>query len=215
MSIRIKSYYIRHYLEQLDFRYRLYVLNKQENLEKRICAAQNLMCRVFKRGLGIYSCPDLERPFLELAKTLPVSLKTDYTPNSYLHVMTQAYLVGGHTRVVERWIDTSPVTEKHSVVLLNQEKETYPAKLVDICNTHNGELYLFYDANLIDRAKRLRDLASQYQYVILHIHIDASRFTFHKCNLLFFVYLLCVTTFFQKTLNFFQDLLQKLTKRNK
>lgn len=171
MSIRIKSYYIRHYLEQLDFRYRLYVLNKQENLEKRICAAQNLMYRVFKRGLGIYSCPDLERPFLELAKTLPASLKTDYTPNSYLHVMTQAYLVGGHTRVVERWIDTSPVTEKHSVVLLNQEKETYPAKLVDVCNTHNGELYLFNDANLIDRAKRLRDLASQYQYVILHIHM--------------------------------------------
>ena len=123
MSRGIRKYYKYHYREQLDFRYRLYLLSKEKDLFKRVTIAQNLMYRVFECGMGVLSSPELEKPFLDLAKTLPVFTGVQYSPNSFLHVMTQSYTTGGHTRVVERWVNNSPTEQKHSIVLLDQEEE--------------------------------------------------------------------------------------------
>lgn len=173
MSRGIRKYYKYHYREQLDFRYRLYLLDKEKDLSRRIQLAQDLMCRaVHGCGIGMFTSRQIEQPFLDLADTLPCSENIQCKPNSFLHVMTQAYLTGGHTRVVERWIETSPYTQKHSIVLLKQEDISYPQKLVDITQCHDGNLYLFDDTDIVDRAIKLRELALQYEYVILHIHMD-------------------------------------------
>ena len=87
-------------------------------------------------------------------------------------MFTQAYLVGGHTRVVERWVETAPNDEKHSIVLLNQRNEAYPSKLEEITCLHKGNLYLYNEIDLLSRAKKLRDIAASYEYIILHIHMD-------------------------------------------
>lgn len=171
MSRGIRKYYKYHYREQLDFRYRLYLLSKEKDLSKRVTTAQNLMYRAFECGLGIFSSPELEKPFLDLAKTLPIFTDVQYSPNSFLHVMTQSYTIGGHTRVVERWIDNSPVEQKHSIVLLNQQVEPIPHKLENVVHKHIGELYVFNENSLVDRALKLRELAMQYEYIILHIHM--------------------------------------------
>lgn len=171
MRSNVRSYYKYHYREQLDFRYRLYLLSKEKDLSKRVTTAQNLMYRAFECGMGIFSSPELEKPFLDLAKTLPISKNVQYTSNSFLHVMTQSYTIGGHTRLVERWIDNSPVEQKHSIVLLNQQVEPIPHKLEDVVHKHIGELYVFNENSLVDRALKLRELAMQYEYIILHIHM--------------------------------------------
>lgn len=171
MSKGIRKYYKYHYREQLDFRYRLYLLSKERNLSKRVAMAQNLMYRAFDCGMGIFSSPELEKPFLDLAETLPIFKDIQYTSNSFLHVMTQSYTTGGHTRVVERWVDRSPIEQKHSIVLLYQGGEPIPTKLGNVVHEHKGELYVFDENTLEDRAIKLRELAMQYEYIILHIHM--------------------------------------------
>ena len=171
MSRGIRKYYKHHYREQLDFRYRLYLLSKEKDLSKRVSIAQNLMYRAFECGMGILSSPELEKPFLDLAKTLPVFTDVQYSPNSFLHVMTQSYTTGGHTRVVERWVNNSPTESKHSIVLLDQQEEPIPNKLRDAVHEHNGELFIFDEKLLAERALKLRELAMNYEYIVLHIHM--------------------------------------------
>ena len=171
MRKSVRSYYKYLYRKRIDFQYRLYLLAKEEDLLKRVTIAQNIIYRIYSCGMGVFSSPELEQPFLDLAKTLPISKNVQYTNNSFLHVMTQSYTTGGHTRVVERWVDTSSMEQKHSVVLLDQKEEPIPSKLRDVVHEHNGELYVFDEKSLIDRAVKLRELSMQYEYIILHIHM--------------------------------------------
>lgn len=171
MKESVRSYYKYQFREQLDFRYRLYLMGKEKDLSKRITIAQNLMYRVFECGMGILSSPELEKPFLDLAKTLPVFTDVQYFPNSFLHVMTQSYTIGGHTRVVERWINNSPTEQRHSIVLLDQQQEPIPDKLRDVVRERNGELCIFDEKLLEKRALKLRELAMNYEYIVLHIHM--------------------------------------------
>ena len=171
MKESVRSYYKYQFREQLDFRYRLYLMGKEKDLSKRITIAQNLMYRVFEYGMGILSSPELEKPFLDLAKTLPVFTDVQYFPNSFLHVMTQSYTIGGHTRVVERWVNNSPTEQKHSIVLLDQQQEPIPDKLRDAVRERNGELFIFDEKLLEKRALKLRELAMNYECIVLHIHM--------------------------------------------
>lgn len=172
MGISIKSYYKYCFLEKLDFKYRLYILSRETELSKRVKLAKDLMNYAVAHGIGIYSCKELEYPFLELSSKLPLFSDINYLPNSFLHVMTQAYSIGGHSRVVERWIENSPKDQKHSIFILNQKQTAYTNKLNDIINNHDGELFLLSEGSLIDKAINLRRIAMQYEFIILHIHMD-------------------------------------------
>ena len=86
--------------------------------------------------------------------------------------MTTSCKVGGHTRVVEKWINLAPCYQKHSVALLDQEGEI-PQKLKDNIKNKNGELYIFNkDDDIFQKAIKLRELASKFEYVVLNIHMD-------------------------------------------
>lgn len=172
MVSKVQSYYKYNYREQLDFRYRLYLLSKEKDFAKRLDIVDQLTWKALTRGIGYYTCYELEKPFLELADKIKMPIGIQATSNSFLHVMTQAYTVGGHTRVVERWIDSSPREQKHSVVLLNQKEKPFPITLNDCVSEHNGSLHIYDSLDLLERATKLRKLALEYQYIILHIHMD-------------------------------------------
>ena len=68
-------------------------------------------------GLGYVGLPLA----ISFAKKIKVDIKNiNYTKNSFLHVMTQGYQTGGHTRVIERWIENAQNDQIHSVVLTNK-----------------------------------------------------------------------------------------------
>ena len=172
MNKEIRKYYKYNYRKQLDFRYRLRLLNREKNLNKRVTLAQNLIYYACANGIGVLTCVELEKVFVDLSNTISISHNIDYSENSFLHVMTQAYLVGGHTRVVERWVENSPKSQKHSIVLLDQQDVPFPKTLRNSAMNHNGELFVFEENDIIGRATKLRELASSYEYVILHVHMD-------------------------------------------
>lgn len=171
MHNRFKSYYKDCFWEQLDFKYRLYLLSKEKNLSKAALVAQSLMYKAVQVGLGYFASSELEKPFLKLAKEIETPSEIKFKKGSFLHVMTEAYAIGGHTRVVERWIDSSNIEEKHSLIVLSQEHEELPNALTQIVQKHNGNVILLSRKELLERAKILRMISLEYEYIILHIHM--------------------------------------------
>lgn len=93
------------------------------------------------------------------------SLKTEkINKNSCLHVVTEFYLNGGHSRVVERWMDFDNNLE-NSVVILKPEYSQISNKL----QKHN--IYKINEKNYIDKAKALLKISKNYEYIILHTHM--------------------------------------------
>lgn len=144
---------------------------KARTLEERMELAQMAVDFAEYHPTGYYASPELEGIFLETAATLPdVECKPEH--GTVLHVLTKAYPRGGHTRVAQRWMDLSEAEEKHFVVLLHQEDVAVPDWLEATAKKHKGQLIRFDESDMLKRAKLLRELASTFERIVLHIHPD-------------------------------------------
>lgn len=171
----ITSYYKYCRREHDNFRYQLFKLNNITDILQRAYVAEKLMLVACQKGTGYYSHSDLEAPFLELAKTIGCKQDVGVRPNSFLHVLTEAYTHGGHTRVVERWIENAEPNQMHSVVLLKQGDTPIPDSLNTLPRMTGGNLLVLNDSDIVSRARNLREIAVEYEYIILHIHMyDAT-----------------------------------------
>lgn len=88
-----------------------------------------------------------------------------------LHVLSQGYQSGGHTRLVERWISMDSKSTHSVLVTLNSA--TNPQWLADAA-LNSGGWYKTLDTtglSLCQKAKTLRDVATMWaDYVVFHIH---------------------------------------------
>ncbi len=89
-----------------------------------------------------------------------------------LHVASQVYPMGGHTKLISRWIlnDSSRV---NSLVLTGQQGLPVPAELLDAVRNSGGEVIDIgrTSSDLCARARALRQLAlSGPRAIVLHIH---------------------------------------------
>ncbi|MCD9584363.1 hypothetical protein [Tenacibaculum maritimum] len=137
----------------------------------------NSLVDLLMTGLfGIYSSEVLESFFanygIERKKIREDFKEIVPVPNSCLHVVTKAYLTGGHTRVIERWIDACNPSEKHSVILLNQTNlRRIPNLLKDLVKNKNGDFIILpSSSDEVDKANKLRNIAFSYESIILHHH---------------------------------------------
>lgn len=148
-------------------------LAKNKNLDEKLALAKKALTFATYSNCGYFESNVLENFYCDLAKTIDGKAKINkFEKNNILHVMTTSCKVGGHTRVVEKWINLAPYNQKHSVVLLEQTCEI-PQKLKDNIKNKNGELYVFnHDDDIFQKAIKLRELASKFEYVVLHIHMD-------------------------------------------
>lgn len=92
----------------------------------------------------------------------------------WLHLITSAHNAGGHTRFVERWIRRhSDVNDDvHSVLLLEQRRESPPVWLQDTVESTGGRVLLLEtSSSLADRALQLRStVRSSADVVVQHVH---------------------------------------------
>ena len=119
-----------------------------------------------------YSSPAIEEALQKVARRHSVPLAEKYARGSVLHVMTLYLSAGGHTRVVERWIARSPAEERHSVVVLSRPKAPPPETLMKNVNAHNGEIVFLDQPSPLERALKLRELASSFERIVLHVNSD-------------------------------------------
>jgi hypothetical protein len=127
---------------------------------------------------GIFASRTLERILGQIGQVVrPVPQKgqtvRDYkaAPRNILHVLTEAFSTGGHTRFVWRWI-AQDVDRCHSVALTRQGDRNVPEALRGAVQSAGGRIH-FLDrrpGGVLSRAHRLRVLASAFDHIVLHIH---------------------------------------------
>jgi hypothetical protein len=91
-------------------------------------------------------------------------------PRRVLHVLTEAGAIGGHSRLVRRWIEQDE-ERSHSLVLTRQRGATVPAALAGAVRGSGGEIQAFGDrGRLVPRARELRAAAAGFDVAVLHVH---------------------------------------------
>lgn len=133
---------------------------------------------------GFFCSPDLE----DILKKIGQKLDDDneYLVNiqrlnnvsrkkRILHILSTAYLTGGHTRLVAHWIDncrTNCQDQVHSIIVTNQEKNKVPDWLINSAKDIGGECIVFpNNLTWLQKAYALRSITKEWaEIIILHIH---------------------------------------------
>lgn len=125
------------------------------------------------RHAGIFASQELES-FISAISARKITrhpLSRDIEEGSTLHILSQAFKGGGHTRVVERWICASPNSEKHSI-LITRGGEPTEALQAGVA-VHKGEIFIQKKfSSLIGRAQQILEISRAYSRVVLHVHMD-------------------------------------------
>lgn len=87
-----------------------------------------------------------------------------------LHVATQLYETGGHTQMLGRWILDDSGSD-HRVVTIRQGSTPFPEKVTQMLSENPLQLDRV-GKTLLDRARCLRQLAQDADFVIVHAHPD-------------------------------------------
>lgn len=148
-------------------------LEKEFEKKPSIDKASELANLAVTGNYNVYNSKILEEYYKSISEKEIVINKKNTLPhkNSTLHILSQAYPIGGHTRIVERWIQLSDENEKNDIVLTNQPENETPLYLKS--ETHSKNCHIFnldINTSIINRAKKLRELCEKYEYIILHHH---------------------------------------------
>ena len=148
------------------------------NLEKAAMLVKQAADAAHHCHPGFFSSPRLELMLCSIAKKLqpgvPVPLTTAIKhtgKRNVLHVLSQGYHSGGHTRLVERWVSLDTASVHSVIVTLNST--TNPPWLMEAA-LQSGGWYQALDSmklGLCPRAQILRSMAADWaDVVVLHIH---------------------------------------------
>jgi hypothetical protein len=113
----------------------------------------------------IYS-NEIEDKLINISKNIFIEKRKNifFKENSCLHVVTEFYLHGGHSRVIERWMDFDN-NSANSVAIIKPEN----SQISEDISKHN--IYLIDEKSYIDKAKVLFDISQKYEYIVLHTHM--------------------------------------------
>ncbi len=91
-------------------------------------------------------------------------------PRSVLHVATSVEAVGGHTRMIRRWIERDAEAARHSIALIRQRKAV-PPDVSRAVLAAGGRIFRLGTrrAGLLDLARELRAVAAGVDLVVLHV----------------------------------------------
>lgn len=173
IGYKYKKYYSTIKKDKEVFEFLLENIKNSTSMEEKLGLADIASSYAVSYNTGYYTSSVIENVYIDYAKNINVDISNiQFKENSFLHVLTEGYNTGGHTRVVERWIQNAPSDQMHSVVVLRPND----AKLEDLnkyTKEKNGE-FIYYDNSwsLEEKALKLRQLGMHYQYIILHTHMD-------------------------------------------
>ncbi len=156
-----------------NFEYLIDCIKKSSDYDDKIRLANYALRYATYHNTGYFISSFLENFYTGFAQKLDLnSYDIKYIPNSFLHVMTRGYKRGGHTRVVERWIDNAPKNQIHSVIFTTPNNEDM-SPLENLTGEKNGKcIYMNTSWRLNERALKLRQIGMEYEYIVLHTHME-------------------------------------------
>jgi len=124
---------------------------------------------------GCFVLPEVELALRDVvlpAAPAAASAAAGQVKGRTLHVVTRAYAVGGHTRLVKRWIELLD-DDRHAIALVGQRTAADPRWLVpQRRDVPIVDLWALGLRRHEQRAAMLSELMRQAQRVVLHIHPD-------------------------------------------
>ena len=142
----------------------------QGDVERALRAATGAANHSWLVPTGLLSDLRLERAVVHaVRRSGRVTVDGDRRSGRVLHVLSEAYSVGGHTRLAWRWMDRDPRTS--DVVLTNQVVPV-PDRLAESVRAAGGDLHDLRSTTpgLLDRAHALRGHMDRADLVVLHVH---------------------------------------------
>ena len=132
----------------------------------------------WKVNPGFFYSHELEQLLAEIGRSYlgpsSASPAEAEPPRCFLHVMSAAYVRGGHTRVVARWIETCAVhapSEVHSILISMQKDVPLPEWLGHSAAKTGGEMIkLSPGLPWLQLAAELRSRSMEFDAIVLHIH---------------------------------------------
>ena len=161
-------------------KYEQYIDLINENLDmERYDIVANLVYevskKIFLKHAGIFASQKLEEALQKCADSVNSKCldnkKSKFGKRRILHVLSEGYSTGGHTRLVKHWIE-SDTDSIHSVITTWQDI-TLPGWLVNsVLNSGGIVKSLNNNDKFIERATLLREYAYENaDIVVLHIHM--------------------------------------------
>jgi hypothetical protein len=121
---------------------------------------------------GLHASVRLERVLEQIGRehvpTMPARERSTEV-RRVLHIATETYQVGGHSRVIWRWIARDP-SRRHDLVLTTQRTEM-PKGITAVVRASGGKVTALQATTpALDRAATVRELAQEADVIVLHIH---------------------------------------------
>lgn len=149
---------------------------RENNFEASAGYVQIAACYAWFHPTGLFSSRELEDLLIQIGSRVAAKCSNPKrsfaeSPKDVIHVFTEAYKLGGHTRLAWRWIE-SDVARSHSVVFTSQGHLEVPTPLKTAVAASGGKLHFLdrYPGGVLTRALALRRLAESADHVVLHIH---------------------------------------------
>lgn len=170
-----KEHYDKISIFKYNFEKVLERLSSETNFETQLELAMYAANYFVYRNTGYFTSSILENFFIDFAKQIKVDLTDiNYKKDTILHVMSEGFQTGGHTRVVERWIEHAPDYQKHSVVFTRKNSSSLKVLENNVYKRNGEYIELGNKLSIEEKAINLRKLAMEYEFVVLHTHMEDS-----------------------------------------
>lgn len=118
---------------------------------------------------GEYCDADIERELYKISNCLTFKAKKKRDEkNAILHVMTEAYETGGHTRVVESMMKTDS-QHRHFLILTNPNSMV-PLWLKEAVEKSGGQIFFVQGSSFFEKSANLFEQSLPFDKLLLHIH---------------------------------------------
>lgn len=125
----------------------------------------------FENPCGILASDEVETKLNSVAETFETELSPVFDARTTLHVISHPYQTGGHTKFCRRWIE-SIETRKQSVIFTSIPDEDELKEFRRVCSLSGGTVFVLESDFNIGKAKQLRSIASRFEYIVMHTHMD-------------------------------------------
>ncbi|CAM3457715.1 group 1 glycosyl transferase [Rouxiella silvae] len=137
---------------------------KTQNLNESLQAAEMYGSLLHTVDIGQYDDPALEQALIDAAEAALPSLAPVADKRDCLHIISEAYIIGGHTRLMEKLAGMH--TEKPDLLITRSADEKALAR----CNSVFSTVYEIKSVELLEKIAEIRAHCALYKRVVLHIH---------------------------------------------
>jgi hypothetical protein len=143
---------------------------RQGDVERVLRATMAAANYAWLAPVGLLSDIRLERTVVHAVRGSGlVTVDGERHAGRVLHVLSEAYSIGGHTRLAWRWMSRD---DRTSDVVLTNQLGPVPEPLIDSVRASGGDLHDLRSTagGLLDRAHALRQHMDRADLVVLHVH---------------------------------------------